>query len=185
MSDNNNFWNDFRNRSIYGDAAGPPKNATEHAADNLAKFGRNQQTTGSGGPGGYIDIDINFRYPWPRIAKWLGAAALAYGGDHLVTTSFFSLSFLQWVFMPAAIIAGTIGGWQLLANIFNASIFNGIRFVRSKSVRYAIAGSVLFYFLFAYLDRKFFFTGYADEAGIVIGALAGVLLARRKKDQAQ
>ncbi|HRI77684.1 MAG TPA: hypothetical protein PLX33_11955 [Alphaproteobacteria bacterium] len=184
MSDNNNFWNDFRNRSIYGDAAGPPKNATEHAADGLAKFGRTAQGGGAGS-GGYIDIDINFRYSWRRIAVFLGIAAASYGGDKLVTTDFTSLSFLQWLFTPVALIAGIIGGWQLFANLFNIMVCRGIGAFKSRALRFALLGAAGGYFLFAFLDRKFFWTGYADDAGIVVGLLAGFLLGKRKKDTVQ
>ncbi|MDY0008672.1 MAG: hypothetical protein RBS08_03110 [Bdellovibrionales bacterium] len=55
MSD---FWEEYKKRVTYGDALGPPRNATEMGADDLARMGRGPHTPngGSGTSGGILTL---------------------------------------------------------------------------------------------------------------------------------
>lgn len=62
------FFEEYKKRSIYGDALGPPTNATQSAARellNMQKGGHGSGYTG-GSSGQYIDIDLSFRFAWRR-----------------------------------------------------------------------------------------------------------------------
>lgn len=62
------FFDEYKKRSIYGDALGPPTNATQSAARellNMQKGGQGGSYSG-GSSGSYIDIDLSFRFAWRR-----------------------------------------------------------------------------------------------------------------------
>lgn len=176
MSDNNNFWNDFRNRSIYGDAAGSPKNATEHAADGLRKFGQNEHRRTSDGAHGSYEIDLDFRYPKRGIIKKFVLAGVCALASMAVTFVLPVLYFLSPPLNAVAVILALIAGWQLFVNIFNTGVGGGLSLMSKGAVRYALAGAAIFYVL----DRWIFLTGFGLVGGLVIGGLFGIYKGRKK-----
>ena len=175
MSDNNNFWNDFRNRSMYGSSMGPPRNATEHAAEGLRKFGENNHRSTANGPRGTYEVDLDFRYPKPRIIKFYVIAALCLCASIVTSVIIPPLYFLSPPLNAAAAILALIASWQLFVNIFNAGIGGSLSLMSKRTVRYALAGAAIFYVL----DRWIFLTGFGLIGGLVVGAIVGFIKDRK------
>jgi hypothetical protein len=172
-----NFWDEYKKRAIYGDALGPPRNATEMGAANLAKHGKEPGYSGGGAAQTY---DLNFRFPIRRILLQF-AAGLLLGGVTFAVKYVFPHSILQyvaWAPMLASSILLLLSAVQLAVNIFNAILCRLYNILRIRSLRYGLFAGIA-----GYLIGGIFFGNamLSFMGGFIPAAVAGFFWGHRRK----
>lgn len=120
----NNFWEEYKKRSIYGDALGPPRNATEMAARNLVNHtkGSPPASGGHGHHGGKYDIELRFplRYILLTFVIAVLCGGVSWGIDE------FTLDETYLPYVSAVLLVA--GGISLLLTAVQVAV-NGVNFM--------------------------------------------------------
>lgn len=181
----NDFWEEYKKRAIYGDALGPPRNATEMAADNLVKQ-RKQQASGapSGGAheGGALQhYDPDFRFSILgiilKLVAGIALSGMALGIDEYISQQ----SIFQHVAFVSIIAGGILLLWsavQIAVNIFNITISRFYSIMSSRALRYGFFAGIVGYFI-----SGFFISGafLSILFGFIPAAAIGFLIGHRRK----
>jgi len=179
-----NFWDEYKKRVIYGDALGPPRNATEMGAANLAKHGKDTSVA-QGGSGSSEGYDFETRYPARIILLLFLAAGLifaviwglkAYAADNaLVSLTTGALYVLGYT-------AALVALFQVAVNILKFSVCGLFTLLLMRPVRYAFFAGLV-----ALVPSGFYFETMLSWilGGILpvaaAGAAIGFLLDQRRR----
>lgn len=179
------FFEEYKKRSIYGDALGPPTNATQSAALELIRL---QKGYGVSGPASrdftllYYKgepVTTSFRFAWRRSLAYLigGLVVLAICARLNITRIDILMTAAMFISIPAY-IAAAVGTFRVGVNLlfFTLSAFF---FLWKLFLRAALLGSI------SGLFATLLLPSVPIYAAMIIGAVIGgaVSILRKRKQQ--
>ncbi|MDP2205277.1 MAG: hypothetical protein Q8K65_03120 [Alphaproteobacteria bacterium] len=181
----NDFWEEYKKRAIYGDALGPPRNATEMAADNLVKQTK-QPPSGAPSGGAYNggvlqnynpDFRFSIRGIIIKLVVGIALSGTALGIDEYISQQ----SILQHLAFVSIISGGIFLLWStvlIAVNVFNFTISRLCGLHGSRALRYSFFSGIAGYFIIS-----FFIKGAVLSLllGFIPAATIGFFVGRRRR----
>ncbi len=179
------FFEEYKKRSIYGDALGPPTNATQSAALELIRL---QKGYGVSGPASrdftllYYKgepVTTAFRFKWRRSLAYLlgGLAVLAVCARLNITHNDILMTAAMFISIPAY-IATAIGIFRVGVNVLFLTL-SAFFFLWKLFLRAAVLGGIAGLFSTLLVPSVPIYA--AMTAGAVIGGLVSILRKRKKQ----
>jgi hypothetical protein len=130
----NDFWEEYKKRAIYGDALGPPRNATEMAARDLVNHTKSTPSASGGDHASGGGYDIELRFPLRYIFLTFLIASVCGGTSWCIDAFTADETYLPYVSATLLIIGGISFLLTVLQVALNAVNFTLCKFRQLASI---------------------------------------------------